>query len=107
MDIDLVRQRDCCFLSFFHPVKLYKSSFCIAIADSRYSASGNFQCKRLAVTSVLHAVEFFGAIGLVMIVLEAGLDLKLGRNKIPLITRSFLAAFFILILSLTAVSAAL
>ena len=54
-----------------------------------------------------HAVEFFGAIGLVMIVLEAGLDLKLGRNKIPLITRSFLAAFFILILSLTAVSAAL
>ena len=54
-----------------------------------------------------HAVEFFGAIGLVMIVLEAGLDLKLGRDKTRLISSSFLAAFFILILSITAVSAAL
>ncbi|HEX5153724.1 MAG TPA: cation:proton antiporter [Parafilimonas sp.] len=54
-----------------------------------------------------HAVEFFGAIGLVMIVLEAGLDLKLGRDKVALISRSFLAAFFILVLSLAAVTAAL
>jgi len=60
---------------------------------------------RLPVSS--HAVEFFGAIGLVMIVLEAGLDLKLGRDKVSLISRSFLAAFFILILSLAAVTAAL
>ncbi len=54
-----------------------------------------------------HTVEYLGSIGLVMIVLEAGLDLTLGRNKIPLISRSFLAAFFILILSVTGVSAAL
>ncbi|MEP6466812.1 MAG: cation:proton antiporter [Parafilimonas sp.] len=52
------------------------------------------------------AVEFSGAIGLIMIVLEAGLDLKLGRSKIKLITNSFLAAFFILLLSFSAVSAA-
>jgi len=54
-----------------------------------------------------HTVDFFGAIGLVMIVLEAGLDLKLGRNKLPLISRSFFAAFFILVLSVTAISTAL
>jgi len=54
-----------------------------------------------------HAVDFLGAIGLVMIVLEAGLDLKLGRDKLPLISRSFFAAFFILVLSVTAISAAL
>jgi Kef-type K+ transport system membrane component KefB len=52
-------------------------------------------------------IEFFGAIGLVMIVLEAGLDLRLGRGKIKLITNSFFAAFFIFILSAGAVSAAL
>jgi Kef-type K+ transport system membrane component KefB len=34
-------------------------------------------------------VEFFGTIGLIMIVLEAGLDLKLGRNKLVLIRNSF------------------
>jgi Kef-type K+ transport system membrane component KefB len=54
-----------------------------------------------------NTVEYFGSVGLIMIVLEAGLDLKLGRNKIRLISRSFFAAFFILILSVTAISAAL
>jgi Kef-type K+ transport system membrane component KefB len=54
-----------------------------------------------------HTVEYLGSIGLVMIVLEAGLDLTLGRNKIKLISRSFLAAFFILILSVAGVTAAL
>lgn len=54
-----------------------------------------------------HAVDFFGAIGLVMIVLEAGLDLKLGKDKLPLISSSFFAAFFILLLSVTAITAAL
>jgi Kef-type K+ transport system membrane component KefB len=39
-----------------------------------------------------------------MIVLEAGLDLKLGRQKIKIINSSFLAAFFILILSVAAVT---
>ncbi|MEP6467621.1 MAG: cation:proton antiporter [Parafilimonas sp.] len=53
-----------------------------------------------------NTTEIFGTIGLIMIVLEAGLDLKLGRSKIKLITNSFLAAFFILLLSFTAVSAA-
>ncbi|SFQ47933.1 cation:proton antiporter domain-containing protein [Parafilimonas terrae] len=54
-----------------------------------------------------NTVEYFGSVGLIMIVLEAGLDLKLGRNKVRLISRSFFAAFFILILSITAISAAL
>ncbi len=51
------------------------------------------------------AIEFFGVIGLVMIVLEAGMDLKLGRDKVKLITNSFFAAFFILIISAAGISA--
>ena len=53
------------------------------------------------------ATELFGTIGLIMIVLEAGLDLKLGRKKVKLISNSFFAAFFILVLSISAISAAL
>lgn len=53
------------------------------------------------------AVEFLGVIGTIMIVLEAGLDLKLDKKKTGLISSSFLSAFFILILSMTAVSAVL
>jgi Kef-type K+ transport system membrane component KefB len=46
-------------------------------------------------------VEGLGIVGLIMIVLEAGLDLKLERKKIRLIRSSFLSAFVILILSVT------
>jgi hypothetical protein len=42
--------------------------------------------------------EMLGAVGLIMIVLEAGLDLKMGREKILLIRSSFFAALFIFIL---------
>lgn len=51
--------------------------------------------------------EMLGVTGLIMIVLEAGLDLKLGREKLALIRNSFFSAFFILILSAAAISAAL
>jgi Kef-type K+ transport system membrane component KefB len=40
-------------------------------------------------------VEMLGVVGLIMIVLEAGLDLKLERKKIKLIRDSFFSAFFI------------
>jgi hypothetical protein len=52
-------------------------------------------------------VELLGVVGLIMIVLEAGLDLKLKREKIKLIKDSFFSAFFILILSTTLVTALL
>lgn len=41
-------------------------------------------------------LEIFGIIGLIMIVLEGALDLRLSRDKVPLIRRSFLAAAFML-----------
>src|SRR5579875_3655289 len=44
-------------------------------------------------------VEGLGGIGLTMIILEAGLDLRLDRNKFKLIRDSFLSALIILILS--------
>jgi Kef-type K+ transport system membrane component KefB len=52
-------------------------------------------------------IESLGVVGLIMIVLEAGLDLKLGREKIPVIRSSFLAALVILIVSVTLVTAVL
>jgi Kef-type K+ transport system membrane component KefB len=44
-------------------------------------------------------VEGLGVVGLIMIVLEAGLDLKLSREKGKLILDSFLAALVILVVS--------
>lgn len=44
-------------------------------------------------------VEALGVVGLIMIVLEAGLDLKLERKKLKLIRNSFFSALVILILS--------
>ncbi|ANI88090.1 hypothetical protein A9P82_01430 [Arachidicoccus ginsenosidimutans] len=48
-----------------------------------------------------------GAVGLVMIVLEAGLDLRLGKSKIPLIRNSIFAAIFIFLLSVACISCVL
>lgn len=42
-------------------------------------------------------LELLGIVGLIMIVLEAALDLKLSRKKIPLIRQSFALAVFVLI----------
>jgi Kef-type K+ transport system membrane component KefB len=44
-------------------------------------------------------IEMLGVVGLIMIVLEAGLDLKLGRDKLKLIRDSFFTAFFIFVIS--------
>ena len=52
-------------------------------------------------------VESLGVVGLIMIVLEAGLDLKLTKEKLPLIRASFLTALLILLLSTAAISAIL
>lgn len=52
-------------------------------------------------------VESLGVVGLIMIVLEAGMDLKLSRDKLPLIRNSFFSALVILILSSALVTAIL
>ncbi|WP_153798635.1 cation:proton antiporter domain-containing protein [Foetidibacter luteolus] len=49
-------------------------------------------------------VEFLGVTGLIMIILEAGLDLKLGRSKLKLIRNSFFAALIIFLLSVTGIT---
>jgi len=50
------------------------------------------------------AVEGLGVIGLIMIMLEAGLDLKITRNKMKLIRDSFFSALVIFVLSTALVS---
>jgi Kef-type K+ transport system membrane component KefB len=69
----------------------------------RYVADG----AGLAVVFHSNLVETLGVVGLIMIVLEAGLDLKLGRNKLKLIRNSFFSALVILILSCALISAIL
>ncbi len=44
-------------------------------------------------------IESLGVVGLIMIVLEAGLDLKVGKDKLKLIRDSFFSALFIFALS--------
>jgi len=52
-------------------------------------------------------VDGLGVVGLIMIVLEAGLDLELSKNKTSLIRDSFLAGLLILILSAALLTAIL
>ncbi len=52
-------------------------------------------------------VEFLGVTGLVMIILEAGLDLKLTKSKKVVIRNSFFSALFIFVLSLAGIAAGL
>ncbi|MBK7940024.1 MAG: cation:proton antiporter [Lewinellaceae bacterium] len=49
-------------------------------------------------------VEFLGTIGLIMIVLEAGLDLEITRESLPFIRRSFVSALVIFLVSSLAVA---
>ena len=48
---------------------------------------------------LMPALEFLGIVGLIMIVLEAALDLELTKEKWPIIWKSFLLALLILIAS--------
>lgn len=52
-------------------------------------------------------IELLGVVGLIMIVLEAGLDLRLGKEKLKLIRNSFFSALIILVLSTALVTAIL
>ncbi len=49
-------------------------------------------------------VEILGTVGLIMIVLEAGLDLEVTRSKVPLIRSSFRSASIVFLLSTFAVT---
>lgn len=50
-------------------------------------------------------VELIGILGLIMIILEAGLDLNISKNKLKLVRNAFFSATAILVLSSTALSA--
>lgn len=49
-------------------------------------------------------VEILGTVGLIMIVLEAGLDLEITESKLPLIRNSFWSALIIFLLSTVAIT---
>jgi NhaP-type Na+/H+ or K+/H+ antiporter len=52
-------------------------------------------------------VEFLGITGLIMIVLEAGLDLKISRKKFPLIRQSFLTALIVFLVTAAGITVAI
>lgn len=56
----------------------------------------------IAVPSLL--LQLFGIVGLIFIVLEGSLDLRLTREKLPLVRRSFLAALLIMVVQVGAIS---
>ena len=49
-------------------------------------------------------LRVLGIIGLIMIVLEAAMDLKISKDKYPLIGKSFIAAFVILLLTTASIA---
>lgn len=53
----------------------------------------------------LDFVQFLGVLGLIMILLEAGLDLNLSREKAPLVRRATGSALFVLALSVAGIAA--
>jgi NhaP-type Na+/H+ or K+/H+ antiporter len=55
-------------------------------------------------SQLMMGLEILGNVGLIFIVLEAALDLKLRREKIGMIFKSFIVAFFALILSSFAIA---
>ena len=58
--------------------------------------------------SIPHStMEMFGIIGLIIIVLEAGLDLRVSKKKLKLIRNAFFSSLFIFLLSAAACSAML
>ena len=52
-------------------------------------------------------IEFLGTVGLIMIVLEAGLDLQVERNKTKIIRNSFFAALIIFLLCVGGIASVL
>lgn len=65
-----------------------------------------FSASELDIQSIQFLVELLGNAGLIVIILEASLDLKVMHNKLSLIKSSFLSALFILVVSLIAVGLA-
>src|SRR5690625_771090 len=52
----------------------------------------------------LDFIQFFGVLGLILILLEAGLDLNIHREKLPLIGRATGSAAFVLSLSVVLIA---
>lgn len=53
------------------------------------------------------AIEFIGIVGLILILLEAGLDINLSREKLPLIRNAAASSIFVLVLSVAGITAAI
>jgi len=63
-----------------------------------------FDQMHLTLPGLMPMLEILGIVGLIMIVLEAALDLELSKEKLPLIGKSLLVALLALIFSVLAVA---
>ncbi|MEO8863252.1 MAG: cation:proton antiporter [Candidatus Saccharimonadales bacterium] len=53
----------------------------------------------------MNVIQFFGVLGLILILLEAGLDLKISRKKLPLVGNAAASSLFVLSLSVLGIGA--
>ncbi|GAB3661900.1 hypothetical protein GCM10027594_31580 [Hymenobacter agri] len=77
----------------------------LLLAGIALSQAANYWGVAVAVPPVL--LQLFGIVGLILIVLEGSLDLRLTHDKAPLIRRSFLAAVLIMGVQVAAIAALL
>jgi hypothetical protein len=77
----------------------------LLLAGIALNQAANYWGVAVAVPPVL--LQLFGIVGLILIVLEGSLDLRLTRDKAPLIRRSFLAAVLIMGVQVAAIAALL
>lgn len=52
----------------------------------------------------LAVIQFFGVLGLILVLLEAGLDLRISKHALPIIKKATASSLFVLILSVTGIA---
>jgi len=57
-----------------------------------------------AINNIQPYLELFGIVGLILIVLEAALDIKINRSSIPIIKKSLEVSFLVLVLGVIAIA---
>lgn len=95
------------FVRVFNRQPFYQipSVLLLLFAGIGFKLLANANSFHLAIPATI--IEGLGTVGLIMIVLEAGLDLKIEKSKIPLIRTSLVTALINLILSTAFIAAIL
>ena len=75
------------------------------IARESFSLAGKSPNGILQVIEEIRLIELLGTLGLIMIVLEAALDLKLSKEKLPILLKALFSGIAVLVASAFGISA--